>query len=95
MLKRFAVVFDRWNGRVGCWEPKVVAHRGTAERAVRLAQRLGDRHPDLRVTRAHFRRNRSGFEVRDLKAGTPGHGGKLVWEHPGVIVPSVGEIGVW
>lgn len=88
MLNRYAVVFSKY--KRGVWHPETRRRLGTLERAVRLATRIGDRHPDLRVTRALYHYSRSTVEVVDLKAG-----GKMVWEHEGVIVPSVGEVGVW
>ena len=88
MIKRYAVVFSKYAR--GAWHPETRRRLGTLERAVRLATRIGDRHPDLRVTRYTFHERRSTVEVVDLKAG-----GKAVWEHEGVIVPSVGEVGVW
>lgn len=87
MRARYAVVFTLRRNRG--WTSQVVTRRGTARRAISLAERLGDRHPDLRITRYQGRRPRSGFEVRDLRTYT------LLWEHPGVIVPSVGELGYW
>lgn len=87
MTNRYAVVFSKWVGRHGYWAETVVARRGTLETARRLAQRIGDRHPALQVTRGTYYRKRSGVEVVDRKRR------KTVWEHPGVIVPSVGELG--
>lgn len=87
MRNRYEVVFSKWVGRHGYWAPQVVARRGSLERATRLASSIGDRHPDLRVTRYTYNRRRSTVEVVDRKTG------KTLWEHAGVVVPSVGELG--
>ena len=85
---RYEVVFSKYRFG-GSWTSTVVRRLGTAERAVQLATRIGDRHPDLRVTKATYHDRRSTVEVRDRKTG------KKLWEHDGVIVPSVGEVGYW
>jgi hypothetical protein len=90
MLNRYQVVFSKWSGRNGNWTPIVRGSFKSPRAAERLAQHIGDRHPDLRRTKWESRRNRSGVEVVDAKRN-----GKTLWEHPGVIVPSVGELGYW
>lgn len=84
-MKRYAVIFSKYARFT--WTDREIRRGRSKEGAIRLATRIGDKHPDLRVTRYTYHKKRSAVEVRDRKTG------KLVWEHPGVIVPSVGELG--
>ncbi len=87
MTNRYEVVFNKWRRR--CWTPNVVRRVKTFVRAERLAQAFGDHHRDLWTTRALYHYPRSTVEIVDRKTG------KTVWEHPAVLVPSVGELGYW
>lgn len=83
----FAVVFSKMVFGGG-WNPRTLTRRRTEAGARLFAAVIGNRYPDLQVTRRTYHRRRSTIEV-------VGPGRRIVWEHPGVIVPSVGDMGCW
>lgn len=85
--QRYAVVF---NEKIPFgWTPHILRRFRSPVTAERWAQRIGDRHPDLRCTKSTYHERRSSLEVVDRKTE------KTVWEHDPVVVPSVGELGYW
>ncbi len=81
---KFAVIYSEWDGKRWGWTDRVITRRRTPKAAQLVAAVFGNRREDLRETRYGVRK-RSSVDVK--------RGSKVIWEHPGVIVPSVGELG--